>query len=96
MELINFGESRLILSKESSSEQIRAYFEAVCKLYQSNEKFPVDIDDVWMLVYKERGDAVKALRKRFYENEDFITVGQNPNGRVNGKFAKTDYRLTVN
>lgn len=81
-----------ILTKDSSSEQIKAYFEAVLKLYQSNEKFPVNLDDVWMLVYSGKNKAVRALKKGFVENEDFITMTQNGQG---GQFARTDYFLSV-
>lgn len=65
------------LTKDSTAEQIKLYFERVLELYRSNEQFPINLDDVWMLVYAEKGIAVKALRKNFIENEDYILLDQN-------------------
>lgn len=92
--LINFGESRIVLSKDSTEEQIRAYFEEILKLYQTDEKFPVDLDRVWPLVYSERGVAVKSLKKNFFDNEDFISFDQNVK-RETGSSVKKEYRLSV-
>lgn len=80
------------LTKASSNEEIKAYFKAVFELSRSEEDFPVDIDEVWMLIYSERGKATKALRYNFIEGVDFIAIAQTSNG---GQFAKIDYKLTV-
>lgn len=40
---------QIILSKESSESEIKAYFNAVLKLSQSDDEFPVNLDEVWML-----------------------------------------------
>lgn len=72
-------ENALALTKESSSGQIKAYFEKVLELYKSNEQFPINLDDVWMLVYAEKSKAVRALRKSFVEGEDFNLA---QNGKV--------------
>lgn len=68
----NFG-----LTKDSTAEQIKQYFERVLELYRSNEQFPINLDDVWMLVYADKGKAVRALKDNFIENEDFILLTQN-------------------
>lgn len=52
---------KIILSKESSESEIKAYFNAVLKLSQSDDEFPVNLDEVWPLVYSEKGKAVRAL-----------------------------------
>lgn len=80
------------LTKSSSSEEIKMYFNTVLKLAKASEKYPVNLDEVWMLVYGRKSDASEALRRNFIENEDFITVRQNPQG---GKFASIDYLLSV-
>lgn len=59
---------KIILSKESSESEIKAYFNAVLKLSQSDDEFPVNLDEVWPLVYSEKGKAVRALTS----NEQFI------------------------
>lgn len=68
----NFG-----LTKDSTAEQIKLYFERVLELYRSNEQFPINLDDVWMLVYADKGKAVRALKKDFIEGEDFTSFAQN-------------------
>lgn len=80
------------LTKSSSNEEIKAYFKAILGLAKASEKYPVNLDEVWMLVYGRKSDASEALRRDFIENEDFVTVRQNPQG---GKFTSIDYLLTV-
>lgn len=82
----------IILSKESSESEIKAYFNVVLKLSQSDNEFPINLDEVWPLVYSEKSKAVRALRDNFIEEVDFITMAQNGEG---GRFASTDYYLTV-
>ena len=80
------------LTKSSSNEDLKRYFTAVLELSQSDNKFPINLDEVWMLVYSQKKHAVRELKKNFFENEDFVTVPQNGQG---GKFASTDYHLSL-
>lgn len=80
------------LTKSSSSEEIKKYFNAVLRLAKASEEFPVNMDEVWPIVYSEKSKAVRALRENFIEDVDFTTVAQNGEG---GKFASTDYFLSV-
>lgn len=76
--------NELILTKDSSEEQIKTYFNTILALKEKNESYPVNIDDVWALVYSERGKATRALKTNFIENEDYILFaqnGKNLNGR---------------
>lgn len=73
---------------------IKAYFEKVRELAKQGNQYPVALDDVWPLIYAEKGKAVRVLRKDFFENEDFEVIailGKNPNG---GR-PEIDYRLSV-
>ena len=85
------------LTKSSSSEEIKAYFNAILKLAKSNEKYPVNLDEVWMLVYKNRDDAVKSLKRDFIESEDFVPIRQEsvPDNQMFNPNPKIDYKLTV-
>lgn len=84
----------IVLSKESSEKEIKTYFTQVFKLNKSKEKYPVDLDNVWMLVYAEKGKAVRALKDNFFENEDFIIIARNgKNGKI-GRNSDT-YKLSV-
>ena len=84
----------LVLSKSSQENDLKRYFTAVLELSQSDNKFPINIDEVWQLVYAERGVAVKALKKNFFEYEDFISFDQNVK-RETGSSVKTDYFLSL-
>lgn len=83
------------LSKSSSSEEIKKYFNAVLKLAKASEEFPVNLDEVWPLVYGRKQEAVRALTNEtsdFIEGVDYRAVRQNAQG---GQFASIDYFLTV-
>lgn len=89
----------IILSKESSTSEIKAYFNAVLKLSQSDNEFPINLDEVWPLVYSEKGKAVRALtsNEQFIEGVDYKMLAQN--GKQDetswGGNNKIDYYLTV-
>lgn len=69
----------LQLTKQSTDQEIKAYFEEVLKLSKDSEEFPVNLDDVWPLVYSEKGTAVRALKSNelFLKNVDYILLDQN-------------------
>lgn len=68
------------LTKQSSEAEIKAYFCAVLNLAKSNEEFPVNLDDVWPLVYSRKDKAVRALKEgeSFFEGIDYQPLP--PNG----------------
>lgn len=84
----------LMLSKESSTNEIKAYFSAVLELSKSDNEFPVNLDEVWMLVYGRKSDAVEALQRDFMEDVDFKVLRQNPQNS-NGGRPSNEYRITV-
>ena len=49
------------------------YFQNVFEKEKSGEQFPVDLDEVWPLIYARKDVAVRELKKNFYEDEDFST-----------------------
>ena len=67
-------ETNLILSKESSESEIKRYFNAVLELSKSNNEFPINLDEVWMLVYGRKSDAAEALQRDFIENVDYKDI----------------------
>ncbi len=83
----------LILQKESSESEIRAYFEAVLELSKSDNEFPINLDDVWQLVYANRSDATKVLRENYVQGVDYQLLRQNPE-KV-GHRKKDVYRLSL-
>lgn len=67
------------LTKQSSESEIKAYFIQVLNLARSKEEFPVNLDDVWPLVFKFRHDAVRALGKSdlFVKGIDYQVLSTN-------------------
>lgn len=89
--------ANVILSKRSSENEIKTYFSTLLRLAKSDNPYPVNLDEVWPLVYKYRDDAVKALKRDFVENEDYFSYGQNP-VRENQRFnpnPKVEYSLSL-
>ena len=94
----------LQLTKQSTAQEIKAYFEKVLNLSKGSEEFPVNLDEVWPLVYSEKGKAVRSLKSNelFIENVDYTPLAQNGkrdgerlnNGRFNGSNQVT-YMLSV-
>ena len=64
------------LSKQSNSNEIKAYFNAVLNLTKSNEEFPVNLREVWMLEYTRKDSAVKDLKKNFIQGVDYQVFRQ--------------------
>ena len=78
-------ESKIVLTKESGTDEVKKYFIAVLNLAKSSEEFPVNLDEVWMLVYSEKSKAVRALinNEQFIDGIDykvFAQNGENPQG----------------
>ena len=64
------------LCKASSESEIKAYFETVYKLRESRDEFPVNFDEVWMLVYQDKHKAVKELKDKFMQDIDYKAFNQ--------------------
>lgn len=89
-------ENKIILTKSSSESDIKSYFTAVLNLSQSSKEFPVNLDDVWPLVYGKKSDAVEALvnNNQFIQDVDYQVLRRNPQN-PNGGRPITDYFLTT-
>lgn len=66
---------------------IRSYFEKVLELVESGEDFPVNLDDVWPLIYSDKGKAVRVLTgdNGFIKNIDYKVFTQNGKNPVGGR-----------
>lgn len=74
----------LQLTKQSTDQEIKAYFEEVLRMSRDSEEFPVNLDDVWPLVFGRKEEAVRALKndRLFVENIDYQVLrknAENPN-----------------
>ena len=84
------------LTKQSSEAEIKAYFTEVSNLLHSDNPYPVNFDEVWPLVYKDRRTAVNELRDKFLQDIDFQTVRKKvQSSNVAGFTYKNDTFLTV-
>lgn len=77
--------TNIILSKESSNNELKCYFEAVLKLSQSDNEFPISLEEVFPLVYGRKEEAVRALTsdQTFIQDVDFKVLrkkAENPKG----------------
>lgn len=84
----------VILSKGSSKENIKRYFKSVLEISKSGKEFPINLDEVWPLVYGKKSDAVEALCKNFMQDVDYQVLRQNPQN-LNGGRPSNIYMLTV-
>ena len=62
------------LTKETSQDALRNYFAGVIALSRSNNPFPVDLDDVWPLLYTTKNQAVRELKNKRKDGFDYIVM----------------------
>lgn len=74
----------IVLSDDLS---IRSYFEKVLNLSKLGDKFPVNLDDVWPLVYSAKEKAVRALvsSDRFMQGIDYEILATNGENTTVGR-----------
>lgn len=74
----------LFLSDDLS---IRSYFEKVLNLSKLGDKFPVNLDDVWPLVYSAKEKAVRALvsSDQFMQGIDYEILATNGENTTVGR-----------
>ena len=67
------------LTKQSTDQEIKAYFEEVLRMSKDSEEFPVNLDEVWPLVFGRKEEAVRALKndRLFVENIDYQVLRRN-------------------
>lgn len=88
----------IVLTKESNEKEIKAYFAAVLKLTESQNEFPVNLDEVWPLVYPRKDHAVRALKENFILGIDYQALPKNGEQDADNNWGgnnKIDYYLTV-
>lgn len=83
--------TKLILTKTSTENEIRAYFTKVLELTKSGEEFPVDLEMVWPLAYSAKEKAVRVLKKDFIQNVDYQSLTKNGE---RGAASPIDYKLS--
>ena len=71
----------------SDNLSIRSYFEKVLNLSKLGDKFPVNLDDVWPLVYSAKEKAVRALvsSDQFMQGIDYEILATNGENTTVGR-----------
>lgn len=84
----------LILTNESSDNDLKKYFQSIRELVKSGKNFPINLDDVWGLAYGRKEEAVRALvsNELFMEGSDYQILRCSA---VNVGRPKMEYLLTV-
>ncbi|MFR9546560.1 MAG: hypothetical protein SNJ29_13430 [Rikenellaceae bacterium] len=77
----------------SNSNEIKSYFTAILKLTKENNDFPVDLDDVWKLVYNRKSDAVRALTRdsHYMQDVDYQVLRKNAENLLGGRPTEKYY-----
>lgn len=91
---MNSVNTSIVLTKQSSQHEIRSYFEGVMRLADSREQFPVNLDEVWPLVYARKDRAIATLKTHFIENVDYKVIHQKVENPLGGRPA-ADYFLSL-
>lgn len=86
----------------NNREQIRAYFEQVLNLRNSGNPFPVDLDEVWPLVYTRKDVAVDILKKEYLKGKEYIAqltgtqrFQQKVESNIGGDLKSMTYHISV-
>ena len=83
------------LTIQSSNEELKSYFEAVCRIVDSNrDEFPINLDEVWPLVYQRKDHAVRDLAENFIQDVDYQVSPKNGENPLGGR-PTNEYRLTT-
>ena len=61
-----------VLVKDANTAALKRYFAKVLKLSFKGNPYPVNLDEVWPLVYASKQKATDVLEKEFFEGEDFL------------------------
>lgn len=87
----------IILSKQSTTDEIKAYFNFVVGVVKTNnDEYPINLDDVWALVYGRKEEAVRALTSdtQFMEDVDYKVLRKNAENSKGGR-PTNGYFLTA-
>lgn len=83
--------TNLVLSKESSESEIKAYFNAVLELSKSESEFPINLDNVWAIAYTEKRSCVRELKTNFIESVDYQVLHKSVQNSKGGRPTENYY-----
>lgn len=84
-----------ILKVNAAENELKAYFEAVCRIIdEKRDEFPVNLDDVWSLVYPRKDHAVRDLTAQFIQDVDYKVFPKNGENPIGGRPAN-EYHISI-
>ena len=88
--------SIILTPSNCTTSVIRNYFQYLLTLSKSGEAYPVNLEDVFYLVYNKKSDAVESLKKDdvFLQGVDYQVLRQNPQNLFGGR-PKDIYKLSI-
>lgn len=88
--------SIILTPSNCTTTVIRNYFQYILTLSKSGEAYPVNLEDVFYLVYNKKSDAVESLKKDevFLQDVDYQVLRQNPQNLFGGR-PKDIYKLSI-
>ena len=88
--------SIILTPSNCTTSVIRNYFQYLLTLSKSGEAYPVNLEDVFYLVYNKKSDAVESLKKDnvFLQGVDYQVLRQNPQNLFGGR-PKDVYKLSI-
>ena len=88
--------SIILTPSHCTTSVIRNYFQYLLTLSKSGEAYPVNLEDVFYLVYNKKSDAVESLKKDnvFLQGVDYQVLRQNPQNLFGGR-PKDVYKLSI-
>lgn len=87
--------SGIVLSRQTGAEELRQYFETVQTLRRSGKEYPVDLDEVWPLVYNRKDHAATTLKRTFIQDVDYQVIPQKRKNLKDGGRPQDKYFISV-
>lgn len=83
------------LKKLVASAELKGYFIKVQEFTAEGKKFCVALDMVWPLAYTRKDAAVRELKNKFVEGEDYIITSETVDTQIGGVSRRADIKLSA-
>lgn len=77
--------SPIVLTKNCSPTIIELYFKKVLEISRSGIEFPVNLEEVWPLVYGRKEESVRSLKSNFIQDVDYKVLRKNAENSKGGR-----------
>jgi len=85
-----------IKAPQPVQNDLEIYFRKISDLYDAGEEFPVNLDEVYPLVYSTKGNAVRDLKNNFLQDVDYLSLIKNDKQKDgSGGQNEVTYMLSV-